>query len=221
MAQPQPPESRPAGFVPGNVYDKYRTGNPIYQRLMRGFLVSCRALLAGVRAERVLEVGCGPGDLAHWLLPSLEWTAHARYLGTDVSVGEVALARQHHAPYRFLPASVYQLPVPDASYDCVLACEILEHLRDPVAALDEIQRVATGHLLISVPWEPVWCLLNLARGKYWSAWGNTPGHLQHFSRARIRQLVASRFAVIAERHPLPWTVLLARAGAPRVRRSLP
>jgi hypothetical protein len=53
-------------------------------------------------------------------------------------------------------------------------------------------------------------VLNVLRGKYLAAWGNTPGHLQHFSRAAIRRLVASRFQIVAESHPLPWTMLLAR-----------
>ncbi len=203
-------EARPAGFVAGNTYDKYRTGNPLYRWLMRGFLTACRELLETVRAERVIEVGCGPGDLAGWLLPSVEWSGRARYVGSDVSIADVVLAHKRHPSYRFMPASIYQLPLPDGSSDCVLACEILEHLTDPAAALAEVARVASGHVLISVPWEPVWRALNLARGQYWPAWGNTPGHLQHFSRTRIRRLVASRFEILAERRPLPWTVLLAR-----------
>ena len=80
----------------------------------------------------------------------------------------------------------------------------------------EVARVSSGWLLLSVPWEPVWRILNVARGRYVGSLGNTPGHVQHFSRRAIRGLVASRFELVAERRPFPWTVLLARlpgAGA--------
>lgn len=212
--RPAPPDGRAPGFVSGNVYDKYRTRNPLYRVLMARFLGSCQELLASVRAERLLEVGCGPGDLAAELLPRLGWSAEARYLGSDVSLAEVHAACSSYPERRFLPASIYRLPVPDKAFDGVIACEVFEHLEEPGAALAEIERVASGFLLLSVPWEPIWRLLNLARGQYLGDLGNTPGHVQHFSRAAIRRLVASRFDIVGERRPLPWTVLLARARRP-------
>ena len=94
--------------------------------------------------------------------------------------------------------------------DLVLACEVLEHLEQPAQALGEIERVCDSHALVSVPWEPVWRMLNMARCKYWSRLGNTPGHVQHFSRRAIRKLVGGHLQVVAERRPFPWTTLLAR-----------
>ena len=210
MNAPARPEAVPEDFVSGNVYDKYRTKNPIARWLMQGFLSGCRELLRKIEADRVLEVGCGPGDLAGWLLPTVDWCQRASYLGTDVSTEEVAQAKAAYPSKDFLPASIYDLPAADRSFDCVIACEVFEHLEDPQTALDEVARVSSKYLLISVPWEPVWRVLNLARGQYISDLGNTPGHLQHFSRAALRRLVSTRFEILDERHPLPWTILLAR-----------
>ena len=53
--------------------------------------------------------------------------------------------------------------------------------KEPLS-LAEIRRVTTSHALLSVPREPIWRMLNFLRGKYWSSGGNTPGHLQHWSR---------------------------------------
>ena len=197
-----------ADVVTGNVYDKYRTGNPIFRRLMQGFLASARELLAGVTPTRILEVGCGPGDLAANLVEGL-WP-DVPYTGLDIGLDQVLLAHEVLPRRAFLPASAYALPMPDAAFDCVLACEVFEHLDDPRTALAEVRRVCAGHLLLSVPWEPVWRMLNVARLSYLSDLGNTPGHLQHYSRRAIRDLVASRFEIVAERHPFPWTMLLAR-----------
>ncbi|MCA9691003.1 MAG: hypothetical protein KC636_15460, partial [Myxococcales bacterium] len=91
-------------------------------------------------------------------------------------------------------------------------CEVLEHLEDPAAGLAELARVARGHVLLSTPWEPAWRAMNVARGRYLRALGNTPGHIQHFSRRGLLRLAQTRLDVVAVRRPLPWTVLL---GTPR------
>lgn len=200
---------RPADFVGGNVYDKYRTRNPVYRRLMQGFLDAATDLLADVGAERVLEVGCGPGDLAARLREQVDWFRDASYRGLDLSLDDVADARASLGPH-FLGGSAYRLPFADHAFDGVVACEVFEHLEHPDEALDEVARVTSGWLLLSVPWEPTWRLLNVARGQYLSRLGNTPGHVQNFSRRQIRELISRRFDVVAERRPFPWTMLLAR-----------
>ncbi len=209
MSAPERDDTWPEGFVSGNVFDKYRTKNPLYRRLMQRFLADCNELLNDAQPDFIVEIGCGPGDLVQELDPRAE----IPYLGTDLSLHEVLDARSQGSGRRFLPASADRLPFPDRSVDTVLACEVLEHLDDPAATLREAARICRHHCLVSVPWEPVWRFLNVARGRYWSALGNTPGHLQHFSRKSIRALVAEHFEIVAERRPFPWTVLLARSRA--------
>lgn len=194
------------GFVSGNVYDKYRTKNPIARYLMSGFLTGARELVAQAQPKDFLEVGCGPGDLADSLLGDNA----APYWGTDVSLEEIQTARKACPERTFFPASVYDLPFADNSFDCVIACEVFEHLDDVEQALAEVARVSSRYVLLSVPWEPTWRAMNMARGRYLKDLGNTPGHVQHFSRKAIRRLVASRFEIVDERHPLPWTMLLGR-----------
>jgi hypothetical protein len=76
----------------------------------------------------------------------------------------------------------------------------------------ELARVAGDRVLISTPWEPVWRAMNMARGKYLRELGNTPGHLQHFSRQGLRALASAELSILEIRTPLPWTVIL---GEPR------
>jgi ubiquinone/menaquinone biosynthesis C-methylase UbiE len=206
----------PADFVPGNHFDKYRSRNFVHRILMDGFLSSARSLLLRARPRRILEVGCGPGDLAARLLDTgpANPSHPIDYTGIDVSEGAIAAAREASPHRDFRVASAYALPFDDASFDMVIACEVLEHLERPADAIREIARVSNKHLLLSVPWEPAWRLLNLARGKYVARLGNTPGHVQHFSRAMIRGLVGPSFAILAEERPLPWTMLLAARRSP-------
>ena len=96
----------------------------------------------------------------------------------------------------------------------MLAVEVLEHLPDPAGALRELARIARRDIVVSVPNEPTWRALNLVRGSYISDWGNTPGHIQHWSSKRFSTLVGEHFDVVTVRKPLPWTVVTARARVP-------
>jgi ubiquinone/menaquinone biosynthesis C-methylase UbiE len=193
------------GFIGGNYFDKYRSINPIHQTMMRGFLSSARSLLNRIEFESVLEVGCGPGDLAARIVPP-----QVIYLGMDIEAQQIEIASQRYPHLSFAIGSVYDLPLESKSYDLIIACEVLEHLEDPLQGLSEIARVAKKWVLISVPWEPTWRILNLLRCKYWSRFGNTPGHFQNFSRRSIRRLIEPNFEIQNEMYPIPWTMFLVR-----------
>jgi len=190
------------GNIVGNHEDKYRATNPIARALMRGFTDAVTDLYLGTGARSVLEVGCGEGLLADHLIKRAR---PERFDACDVAL-RPAPGIDPHISLR--EASIYALPYPDRSFDLVICCEVLEHLQDPAAGLAELARVADRHVLLSTPWEPVWRLLNLARGRYLGALGNTPGHLQHFSRRALLDLAATRLGSLRVRRPLPWTVIL-------------
>jgi ubiquinone/menaquinone biosynthesis C-methylase UbiE len=196
----------PTANVVGNFEDKYASQNPIAKALVAGFLDAVTELfvLADPRDKAVLEVGCGEGKLATRLIRNAP--APARYLATDVSLDR--LIPDLDPRIETAEASAYALPYADASFDVVVCCEVLEHLDDPARGLAELARVARERVLISTPWEPVWRAMNMARGKYLRALGNTPGHVQHFSRAALERLAATQLHIHCMRTPLPWTVIL-------------
>jgi SAM-dependent methyltransferase len=107
-------------------------------------------------------------------------------------------------------ASAYELPYASKSFDIVVCCEVLEHLERPERGLAECARVARERVLISTPWEPVWRGLNMVRGKYWRSLGNTPGHVQHFTRGSLAELASLHLRVLTMRKPLPWTAILGQ-----------
>ena len=90
---------------------------------------------------------------------------------------------------------------PTTRFDLVLAIEVLEHVPDPAAALRELARVARRDVVLSVPREPIWRAANMARGKYWGDLGNTPGHIQHWSRAGFVRLVGAHLEVVDGAQP--------------------
>jgi 2-polyprenyl-3-methyl-5-hydroxy-6-metoxy-1,4-benzoquinol methylase len=194
--------------VAGNVYDKYRTRNPIARRLMAGFERSMFELLEMARpVTSVLEVGCGEGVVTAQLA---RFFPGARVVGCDLSPQIVAEARERHPRLTFEVQSIYDAGDHDRNFDLVVACEVLEHLEDPARALHAIARASRRHLFVSVPREPLWRLLNLARGRYWTRLGNTPGHLQHWSAAAFLRLLAAETEVCGIRAPTPWTQALCQ-----------
>ena len=195
------------GIVVGNVYDKFGTRNPIARTLVRGFMASFDDLLAKTGAHDVHEVGCGEGNLAARL--------RARGLivrGSDFSEVIIAEARRRHgrSGIRFDVKSIYELAPDSDSASLVVCCEVLEHLADPQRALTKLAAIVRGWCILSVPREPIWSLMNLARGKYLSDWGNTPGHVQWWSSRSFIALVERHFDVVTVRRPVPWTMVLCR-----------
>jgi 2-polyprenyl-3-methyl-5-hydroxy-6-metoxy-1,4-benzoquinol methylase len=102
------------------------------------------------------------------------------------------------------------LPFAENEFDLATAIEVLEHVPDPEHTLAEMTRCAERHLLVSVPREPLWRMLNMARGAYLPQLGNTPGHINRWSRRSFCGLL-SKYGTVAEvRSPFPWTMLLVR-----------
>jgi 2-polyprenyl-3-methyl-5-hydroxy-6-metoxy-1,4-benzoquinol methylase len=203
------------GIVVGNAYDKYGSQNPIVKWMMSGFESAVSEIVEMASPAAIHEIGCGEG---YWVLRWLEQGRAAR--GCDFSSHAIELARENAVERKFPESifevrSIYDLESGRDSADLIVCCEVLEHLEDPEAGLRALQRVVERHLVISVPREPLWCALNLVRGKYIADWGNTPGHIQHWSKDGFVQLVSKYFDVLEVRSPLPWTMLLAqvREGA--------
>lgn len=90
-------------------------------------------------------------------------------------------------------------------------------MEEPEKALREVLRISRKYILVSVPNEPIWRVLNMARGKYLKYFGNTPGHIQHWTPWTFRNFIARHANIIAVKHPFPWTMILAEkrgAAAP-------
>jgi 2-polyprenyl-3-methyl-5-hydroxy-6-metoxy-1,4-benzoquinol methylase len=197
------------GIVTGNTYDKYGSSNPVVRRLMSGFERSLDELLDRAAPRSLLDVGCGEGVLVHRWAQRL---GDGRLIGIDLEEDSIQAGwAEHQAPnleYRVMEAG--KLPFADGEFELASAIEVLEHLPDPQQTLSEMARCAARHLLVSVPREPLWRMLNLARGAYLSELGNTPGHLNHWSKRSIVELLSRHGAVVEVRSPFPWTMLLVR-----------
>ena len=195
----------------GNTYDKYGSTNPVVKRLMAGFHSTLDELWRHAAPESVLDVGCGEGVLtAEWA----ERLGDGRIVGIDLDDPKLRAewAERERANLDFRAEEATSLTFADDEFDMATAIEVLEHVPEPEQTLAEMARVARRWLLVSVPREPLWRALNMSRGAYWGSLGNTPGHLNHWSKRGFASLL-SRYGTVEEaRSPFPWTMLLVRVG---------
>jgi SAM-dependent methyltransferase len=198
------------GTVTGNTYDKYGSTNPVVRRLMAGFEGTLEELFTQADPQSLLDVGCGEGVLTH------QWAQRLgderRVVGIDLDDpalhAEWAKRTAPNLEYRVMKAE--NLPFADDEFDTATAIEVLEHVPDAEHTVAEMARVAKRWLLVSVPREPLWRGLNMARGAYWKDLGNTPGHVNHWSKRSFVALLSRHGDVVQARSPFPWTMLLVR-----------
>jgi 2-polyprenyl-3-methyl-5-hydroxy-6-metoxy-1,4-benzoquinol methylase len=197
------------GIVTGNTYDKYGSTNPVVRRLMDRFEATLDELFAAAEPASLLDVGCGEGVLTHrWA----ERIAPGRVVGLDLEDPLLAAewAKRSAPNLSYMVQRAENLPFADDEFEAATAIEVLEHVPDPDHTVAEMARCAERHLLVSVPREPLWRGLNMARGAYLRELGNTPGHLNHWSRRSFERLLARHGDVVESRSPFPWTMLLVR-----------
>jgi 2-polyprenyl-3-methyl-5-hydroxy-6-metoxy-1,4-benzoquinol methylase len=197
------------GTVTGNTYDKYGSQNPVVRRLMSGFERSLGELFTRVAPRSLLDVGCGEGMLTQrWALA----LGGGRVVGIDLDDpilhAEWGRRQAPNLEYRVMKAE--NLPFGDDEFELATAIEVLEHVPDPEHTVAEMARVASGHLLVSVPREPLWRALNVARGAYVKDLGNTPGHVNHWSKRSFVRMLERHGEVLEARSPFPWTMVLVK-----------
>jgi SAM-dependent methyltransferase len=157
----------------------------------------------------VLDIGCGDGTAAATAAPLL--SGH-RLVGVDWSQDALTRARDRLSYTVRGELTGGGLPFRSASADAVLFSEVVEHLVDPDAALDEIHRVLRpgGHLMLSTPnlaaWynralllagvQPVFSEVSL-RAVHGRPGREVVGHLRLYTARALREFVtASGFEVV-------------------------
>ena len=137
---------------------------------------------AAFAGKRVLDVGCGPVGLIHFLPQAV----------MRVRLDPLLHIYEDKLP---LPLSVSaageQLPLQDCQFDRVICFNALDHMRDPAAALAEMKRVMRprGVLLLMIHTFPAWTMPLLAVDRL---------HPHHWSHWRFVESVAQEFRVIHE-----------------------
>lgn len=187
-------------------YYKYGTRNPISMWLVGRFFKAVEQLLGQITFASALDIGCGEGFVTE-LISKINTQADIHACDIDEDVIEHHILENPRI--NFSVQSIYSPGFADESFDLVVATEVLERLDSPEKALSEIQRLTRRYAMLSVPREPLWRILNMARLAYLKNLGNTPGHLQNWSKRSFLELISGKFDIVSMVTPLPWTIILA------------
>lgn len=124
-------------------FSKYYRQNHTYLPYLDTRLQKIIEKIKELKPKNILDIGCGNG----LLLKELIKTHKAHYYGVDVYSNS-------KTPYRYKRADITKkLPFQNASFDCVILGEVIEHVPDPDFVLTEIHRVLKrgGYLIVSTP----------------------------------------------------------------------
>lgn len=186
--EPYQAVSRPASGLRGRVAATIRAGFGYPQPDALPLPAFLAWMLARIRSwtwqppppppGRLLDVGCGSGAYGASLI-RLGWQVD----GIEPNADAAARARQHGLNVQAVPIEAATLPA--ASYQVITLWHVLEHLDNPVQALQLLRPSLRddGLLMVEVPNRAGWGAA--LTGEYWYHW-DLPRHRLHFTPASLR-----------------------------------
>jgi len=154
-----------------------------------------------VAGRTVLDAGCGVG----WGSALLTDAGAASVCGLDNDASALADAATRTDAARFVQGDMMALPFVDGSFEVAVCYEAIEHVADPLVALDELRRVLTpdGVLTVSSPNPAVYPPGN-------------PFHIHEFTPDELQRELARRFAHASawQQHSMLASVVIPDAHDP-------
>jgi 2-polyprenyl-3-methyl-5-hydroxy-6-metoxy-1,4-benzoquinol methylase len=187
---------------------KYQSNNVFLQFALRKFYTAAMSLMPDVNT--VLDAGCGEGYSAreiHQVQPESD------VIGIDLSFSALEMVSNQILNMPIAAADVTKLPFRDNQFDVVVSFEVLEHIPNPAIAVTEYMRVSRDYLLLSVPNEPLFRLLRMARGDDILQLGNHPEHVNHWNLWTFQRFLADQgLTIVRGVCPMPyiWSIVLCR-----------
>jgi len=133
----------------------------------------------------LVDIGCGEGitlEKMHRLFPD------RRVSGVDILSENIDICRRHECNVE--QGDVYDLPFTAESVDCVLFMEVIEHLKHPEIAIQEIHRVLVpgGRLVIVFPNDRFFKIARILTLRFREA-AYDPGHLRQWTPHDMRNFL--------------------------------
>lgn len=131
------------------------------------------------------------------------------YQGIDLRADAVSAARLRWPKHKFTHANLFDSAYDDKTYHTVMALEVLEHVFEPEKVLQRLVALSEQNLLLTVPNEPWFQLINLARGRDFIRLGNHPEHINHWNAKTFADFVSPFAEVVGVKTRFPFVILTA------------
>lgn len=152
---------------------------------MRGvFHLLLDGALSGVASPRLLDVGCGTGVAME------EFARFGSISGLDLAHEALRYVKMRDPAFAVVQGDLARLPIASGSLDAILAFDVIEHLADDAAAIQEMRRALRpgGVVLLNVP----------AFSSLWSEKDTANHHLRRYTRSSLKSVVG-RAGLMVER----------------------
>jgi SAM-dependent methyltransferase len=186
---------------------KYLKKNFLRQYLIVNFLNQVLSLVRLSGAKSIMDIGCGEGLVDYFLLKALPGL---KIVGGDQDEQALAVARVLNPGAQYQEMDGRATGLADASFDLVMANEVLEHLADYPKVIQEAARVSKKYFLVSVPEWPFYQATNFLIGANWRTLGEHPDHVVAFTYSKLRAEVQRSFSgPQIWKRAYPWLIGLA------------
>ncbi len=186
---------------------KYANRNPIHQLVLRRFFDIVADEIRGLSRGKVLEFGCGEGLFLRELKERNIY--FKSLLGIDIRDDALEQARFLHPDYVFEKKDIFQWACDPKSFDLIIASEVLEHLIKPDRVMSRLTELCRKDMLLTVPWEPWFRLMNLLRGRDIRRFGNHPEHVNLWTYNEFLRFVNKYASVKNARTSFPFIIVSA------------
>jgi len=188
--------------------NKHMSKNPLQKLLIKNYYNNLLKIIKKINPESILDVGCGEGFTLDTLRKN---KIGKKIIGIDNSKESIRIGKILFPKVKINHASIYDMPFPNNSFDLVICTEVLEHLKTPSLAIEEVKRVSRGNILISVPNEPFFMLGNFLRGKNMEKLGNDPEHINHWTAFSFSSFLKTQdLKIISVKLPFPWILIFCK-----------
>lgn len=148
--------------------------------------------------ENVLDVGSAIGEVISKIAVN---HSDCNFKSIDIMAEAIQFAQKNFSEIKnlsFEKRDFIHDSFKNENYELVMCMQTLEHIEDQylIPFVDRLFSVSNKSVLVSVPREPFWCLANLIRFKYWSRLGNSPHHIQHWSKISFIKLIQQRVELV-------------------------
>ncbi len=188
--------------------NKHMSKNPLQKLLIKNYYNNLLKIIKKINPESILDVGCGEGFTLDTLRKN---KIGKKIIGIDNSKESIRIGKILFPKVKINHASIYDMPFPNNSFDLVICTEVLEHLKTPSLAIEEVKRVSRGNILISVPNEPFFMLGNFLRGKNMEKLGNDPEHINHWTIFSFASFLKTQgLKIMSVKLPFPWILIFCK-----------
>lgn len=192
---------------------KYQTSNPLAKFLITRFLGRIASLISAIEPTRLVDLGCGEGDVASFLFRKKVINPE-NYVGVDISLLSIEEAKTSLPDFDFMHDDFFDHVPEYKEGDLVIVLEVLEHLENPEILLNLLNTISVKQAVFSVPWEPFFRLGNFFRGKYWSHLGNHSEHIHHYNPRSFQRLLVKYFDHVEVSTCFPWLIAKVNQEVP-------